>query len=186
MSGSDIEENKVKLENLKSTLLSFADANAFFSVLEATLNPNSDAKKVFVGTIHSAKGLEWDSVFLTGMEDGNLPQRQTTDPKVYDEERRIAYVGATRARRFLFFTSIMENEHDKCEPSPFLSEMFGPQEVTQQSVSKPANQTEKHRANVEKTSLSDSEQEEFARDKWKSYQERLIEKSIEEKKACFN
>jgi len=184
LSGSDTEDIKIKLENLKSTLLSFSDASAFFSVLEATLNPNSDAKKVFVGTIHSAKGLEWDSVFLTGMEDGNLPQRQTTDPKVYDEERRIAYVGATRAKRFLFFTSIMENEHDKCEPSPFLSEMFGPQQVPEQTISKPAKQTDKPQANVAKTSLSDDEKEKFARDKWKSYQERLIEKSIEERKQA--
>jgi hypothetical protein len=78
----------------------------------------------------------------------------------------------------------MENEHDKCEPSPFLSEMFGPQTVPEQTISKPKKQTEKHQKYVAKTSLSDDEQEKFARDKWKSYQERLIEKSIAERKQA--
>lgn len=184
LTGVDIKENQVKLENLKSTLLSFTDAGTFFSVLEATLNPASNAKKVFIGTIHSAKGLEWDSVFLVGMEDGTLPQRQTTDPKVYDEERRIAYVGATRAKRFLFFSSTKENGRDKCEPSPFLAEMFGSQRYPDQTNLNSADQIKKHQTDVLKNSLSDEEQVKFARDKWRSYQKRLIKKIIDERKLA--
>ena len=56
-------------------------------------------------TLHTAKGLEFPVVFLTGMEHGIFPhQRSMTDPKELAEERRLAYVGLTRARRRLYVT----------------------------------------------------------------------------------
>ena len=57
---------------------------------------------VVLSTVHSAKGLEWDTVFLVGMEEGVLPSANAAD---LEEERRIAYVGVTRARRRLGLTS---------------------------------------------------------------------------------
>ena len=62
-------------------------------------NPLPNA--VVLSTIHSAKGLEWDTVFLVGVEDGVLPH---TNCKDLEEERRVAYVGMTRARRQLGLT----------------------------------------------------------------------------------
>ena len=179
LSGSDAEENKLRLENLRTTLLSFSGADDFFSVLDATLNPNSHAQKVFIGTIHSAKGLEWDSVFVVGMEDGNLPQRQTTSPKVYDEERRIGYVAITRAKRFLFLTSIQKKGQEDCQQSPFLNEMFGSQETAQQEPTLKKQQT-----TVVATKLTDEERAKFAKDKWKAYQERLIERNVAARKLA--
>ncbi len=56
-------------------------------------------------TYHRAKGLEWDAVFLPALEEGILPIRQATDPAEIDEERRLLYVGITRARVHLWLSS---------------------------------------------------------------------------------
>jgi DNA helicase-2/ATP-dependent DNA helicase PcrA len=55
-------------------------------------------------TYHRAKGLEWDAVFLPALEEGTLPIRQATDPAGLAEERRLLYVGITRARRHLWLS----------------------------------------------------------------------------------
>ena len=56
-------------------------------------------------TLHTAKGLEFPVVFLTGMEDGTFPHlRALGDPKELEEERRLAYVGITRARERLYLS----------------------------------------------------------------------------------
>ena len=56
-------------------------------------------------TFHRAKGLEWDAVFLPALEEGILPIRQATEPAEIDEERRLLYVGITRARVHLWLSS---------------------------------------------------------------------------------
>jgi DNA helicase II / ATP-dependent DNA helicase PcrA len=83
-------------------------------------NPPQNA--VALSTIHSAKGLEWDTVFMIGMEDGVLPHTNSED---IEEERRVAYVGVTRARQRLGLTYSDERYGEKLEPSPFLSEIAG-------------------------------------------------------------
>ena len=55
-------------------------------------------------TYHRAKGLEWDAVFLPALEDGTLPIRQASEPAELAEERRLLYVGITRARRHLWLS----------------------------------------------------------------------------------
>jgi DNA helicase II / ATP-dependent DNA helicase PcrA len=83
-------------------------------------NPPQNA--VVLSTIHSAKGLEWDTVFMVGMEDGVLPHNNSED---IEEERRVAYVGVTRARQRLGITYCDERYGERVEPSPFLSELAG-------------------------------------------------------------
>ncbi|MGK2958613.1 MAG: DNA helicase PcrA [Acidimicrobiales bacterium] len=70
------------------------------------LDMGGDGTSVSLMTLHAAKGLEFPVVFLVGMEEGVFPhQRALTDPHQLEEERRLAYVGITRAREHLFMSS---------------------------------------------------------------------------------
>ncbi len=73
-------------------------------------------------TIHSAKGLEWEAVLMVGMEDGVLPHFNNDDT---EEERRVAYVGITRAKRILSLTYSNVRYGQQANPSPFLRELTG-------------------------------------------------------------
>jgi len=77
---------------------------------------------VVLSTIHSAKGLEWDVVFITGMEDGVLPHANNDD---LEEERRVAYVGLTRAKRRLGLSYAKLRFGQDNVPSQFLYELGG-------------------------------------------------------------
>ena len=87
---------------------------------------DADEKKgVLLMTLHSAKGLEFDEVFLAGMEDGSLPHASSRDDEEQlEEERRLAYVGMTRARDRLTLSlarrRMVRGEWVTREPSPFL------------------------------------------------------------------
>jgi len=79
-------------------------------------------------TLHTAKGLEFPVVFLTGFEDGIFPHlRALTEPKELEEERRLAYVGITRARQRLYLSRasvrVMWGQPQYNPPSRFLSEI---------------------------------------------------------------
>ena len=77
---------------------------------------------VVLSTVHSAKGLEWDAVFVLGLEEGVLPNANARD---IEEERRIAYVAMTRARRILGLTYVARRYGRGVEPSRFLAEIKG-------------------------------------------------------------
>ena len=88
-----------------------------------------------LSTLHAAKGLEFDVVFLVGMEDGLLPLRREGNGEAdEEEERRLAYVGMTRARRRLFLTLArvrrVNGQLLSGRPSPFLLEV--PREVVEE------------------------------------------------------
>ncbi|GFJ80682.1 hypothetical protein Phou_048620 [Phytohabitans houttuyneae] len=59
---------------------------------------------VTLASLHSAKGLEWDAVFLVGLSDGTLPTTYAKTPEAVEEERRLLYVGVTRARQWLWLS----------------------------------------------------------------------------------
>jgi DNA helicase-2/ATP-dependent DNA helicase PcrA len=87
-----------------------------------------DAGVVTLMTLHTAKGLEFDTVFLTGLEDGVFPhQRALNDPAELEEERRLAYVGITRARKRLYLSRAMVRASwgapQANPPSRFLNEI---------------------------------------------------------------
>lgn len=75
---------------------------------------------VVVSTIHQAKGLEWEAVFVAGLEDGLLPHNSSDD---YEEERRLAYVAASRPRQFLTLTLAVNRAGKERHESPFVAEL---------------------------------------------------------------
>ena len=83
--------------------------------------------RVTLMTLHSAKGLEFPVVFLTGMEEGVFPHsRSLNDPEEIEEERRLCYVGLTRARDRLYLSWALHRRihgYGVGEPSRFLKEM---------------------------------------------------------------
>lgn len=108
----NIEELKNKIvayeescEDEKPTLSGFLEEVALVADVD-TLDENSDY--VVLMTLHSAKGLEFPNVYLVGMEDGLFPSYMTItadDPMEIEEERRLCYVGITRAKKHLTLTS---------------------------------------------------------------------------------
>jgi ATP-dependent DNA helicase Rep len=88
---------------------------------------DDDSDQVQLMTLHASKGLEFPYVFMVGMEEGLLPHQSSIDEDNVDEERRLGYVGITRAQRELIFTVCKERrqfgELLQPEPSRFLYEL---------------------------------------------------------------
>lgn len=113
----------------KGERLSFADAIERLGLREMMdkRNDEDDQNAVQMMTLHASKGLEFPNVFLIGMEEGILPHRTSIDENNIEEERRLAYVGVTRAQSTL--TLVVSQQRKQAgtlvqqEPSRFISEM---------------------------------------------------------------
>ena len=138
------EEDRARRANLDQLVSAAAEAGERGLDLggfldEVALLTDADARRegeaVQLSTLHAAKGLEFDVVFLVGMEDGLLPLRREANGEAdEEEERRLAYVGMTRARRRLFLTLArvrrVNGQLLAGRPSPFLLEV--PREVVEE------------------------------------------------------
>ena len=112
-------------DNEEPSLEAFLSSAALASDLD---NLDEGASKVSLMTLHSAKGLEFPIVYLVGVEQGLLPHSRTlNDPLEMEEERRLCYVGITRAQEQLFLTYTRERRlwgyREPAVPSQFLKEV---------------------------------------------------------------
>jgi DNA helicase-2/ATP-dependent DNA helicase PcrA len=146
-------ENEARLENLEELVgsiqgytqeanePSLSDYLERVSLSEEAVKEDGTRDRVMLMTVHSAKGLEFDVVFVTGLEDGMFPYKGTdpgADPGELEEERRLAYVAITRARKqlvlsFARFRQIFGTTRVN-PPSRFLDEI--PSEVLTQPVTR--------------------------------------------------
>ena len=111
-----------------ATLAGFLETTALVADSDQLPGENEDSGKVTMMTLHTAKGLEYPYVFLTGMEQGTFPhQRAMEDTSELAEERRLAYVGITRAKRRLYVTRAAVRAQwghaNDMMPSQFLDEI---------------------------------------------------------------
>jgi DNA helicase-2/ATP-dependent DNA helicase PcrA len=136
-------QNQSRLENLAqlesvaaeyeqntpdANLEGFLETTALVADSDQLPDADADSGQVTLMTLHTAKGLEFPVVFLTGMEEGTFPHsRSLNDEKELCEERRLAYVGITRARKKLYLTrAAVRTQWGRSEellPSQFLDDI---------------------------------------------------------------
>ncbi|MEZ5185425.1 MAG: ATP-dependent DNA helicase UvrD2 [Candidatus Nanopelagicales bacterium] len=119
-----------------AALVGLARSHSSLETLVADLDEraNNDdapiAAAVTLASLHSAKGLEWDAVFMPGLYEGGLPLRYQGEMVDVDEERRLFYVGVTRARDTLELSyAASGSRREQRQPSRFLPEGHRPQPV---------------------------------------------------------
>ncbi|MCM1545034.1 MAG: UvrD-helicase domain-containing protein [Ruminococcus sp.] len=116
-----------EVENEEATLSGFLEEVALMTDID---NYNAQTDAVVMMTLHSAKGLEFPVVFIPGMEEGIFPGHQSMySPEEVEEERRLAYVGITRAREKLVlcnaYTRMLFGSTARNLPSRFITEIPG-------------------------------------------------------------
>lgn len=107
------------------TLADVVNKLILIDILEQSDEQEDDTLQLM--TLHASKGLEFPYVYLVGMEEDLLPHRVSIDEDQIEEERRLAYVGVTRAQKGLCFTLAKQRrragELQDCQPSRFLDEL---------------------------------------------------------------
>ena len=128
-------ENENRLENLKELLRAMQDYDNLQSFLEhvalaTSIDQDWEGAKVNLMTMHAAKGLEFDVVFLPGWEEGLFPHQKSLEEKgdfALEEERRLAYVGITRAKKEAYLSFAMKRAYHgdwmDALPSRFINEI---------------------------------------------------------------
>ena len=119
------------LDQLQAVLAGYTDLQSFID--DAALDPPtpgqgeddfSGPQPLILSTVHSAKGLEWEAVFVINLVEGKFPSAMARLPEEIEEERRLLYVAATRAKRHLFMTYPRETMSQKRYTEPAIISRF--------------------------------------------------------------
>ncbi|MBR5598919.1 MAG: UvrD-helicase domain-containing protein [Alphaproteobacteria bacterium] len=125
-------ENIKELLNVMSDRETYPDLATFLEHVSLVIDNeyNDNSNKVIISTLHAAKGLEFDAVFLPGWEEGIFPHQKCldcNDVEGLEEERRLAYVAITRAKRILYITMAFNRklygQWQNYQPSRFINEL---------------------------------------------------------------
>ena len=128
-------DNENRIENLKELLRAMNDYDNLQGFLEhvalaTSIDQDWDDERINIMTMHASKGLEFDTVFLPGWEEGLFPHQKSLEEKgdfALEEERRLAYVGVTRAKKNAFISfaiqRVWHGEWMDSMPSRFISEL---------------------------------------------------------------
>jgi ATP-dependent DNA helicase Rep len=141
------------LESETRTLPEVVSKIMLLDILDRQEEENA-GDRVNLMTLHSAKGLEFPYVYLVGMEENLLPHQSSIEQNSIEEERRLAYVGVTRARKELTMTYCAHRsrygELVRCEPSRFLHEL-PPEEIewAEKTPLSPETKMERGQASIE-------------------------------------
>jgi ATP-dependent DNA helicase Rep len=113
-----------KSETDEKTMIAMTQLIALLNLLESR---DQETDAVSLSTLHAAKGLEFGHVFLVGVEENILPHERSESPEQIEEERRLMYVGITRAQRSLQISYCTRRKRGKefsgCDPSRFIAEL---------------------------------------------------------------
>ena len=133
---SNNPDNLSRLDNINEfieSLKEFENLEGFLEHVSLVMEniSNTSEETLTLMTMHAAKGLEFDNVFLAGWEEGVFPSQRSIEElgnKGLEEERRLAYVALTRARKNIFITYVNQNRysyatHDYNLPSRFINEL---------------------------------------------------------------
>lgn len=120
-------ENITELVSVAHTFTTLSDFLDSVALIESGYERQKTEKSISMMTIHASKGLEFDAVFVVGLEDGVLPHSRSMVAKEHlEEERRLLYVAITRARRYLYLTYAKKRTvYGRTQynlPSPFLAQ----------------------------------------------------------------
>lgn len=120
------EEDNVKIENVQSLIKvasKYTSVKEFLQYIDkVTSTKHNNIEAVKLMTIHKSKGLEFPIVFMVGVSNNILPHKYAIQNNDIEEERRLAYVGITRAKDELYVSSIYRYQRNLVDPSNFIYE----------------------------------------------------------------
>lgn len=113
-----------QLEEIKNDCCRYHTLDDWMNSIEETDEENVESDNIKIMTMHSAKGLEFDAVFIVDVNQGIIPTSKAVRSRDYEEERRVFYVAVTRAKKMLGVYAVTENLGCRVEPSMFLNEVI--------------------------------------------------------------
>jgi len=120
----EIQESCKNYEEVEQWLAHIDEVNQEVAEQKKTkIYNNKDEDKIVLTTLHGAKGLEFENVWITGVVEGVIPHEKSVKPSDVEEERRLFYVGMTRAKKSLFLSTVETKYEEEVNKSRFLEEM---------------------------------------------------------------